>query len=101
MPRMSPRRLLYWLFALTLLLGQAAAFAHSLSHLNHHDSALPDKVCDICVAQAQLGSAAPPSPITLSIPPNDGLIVSVAAPLRVDLALRPACARAPPTLVPV
>lgn len=101
MPRMLPRRLLSWLFALTLLLGQAAAFAHSLSHLNHHDSALPDKVCDICVAQAQLGSAAPPSPITLSIPPSDGLIVFVAAPLRVDLALRLACARAPPTPVPV
>jgi hypothetical protein len=101
MPRMSPRRLLSWLFALTLLLGQAAAFAHSLSHLNHHDSALPDKVCDICVAQAQLGSAAPPSPITLGIPPSDGLIVFVAAPLRVDLALRLACARAPPTPVPV
>ena len=99
MPRMLPRRLLSWLFALTLLLGQAAAFAHSLSHLNHHDSALPDKVCEVCVAQAHLGSAAPPSPVTLSIPPCDGLIVFIAQPVRVDFALRPACARAPPTPV--
>ena len=99
MPRMLPRRLLSWLFALALLLGQAAAFAHSLSHLHPHDSALPDKVCEVCVAQAQLGSAAAPCPITLRIPPNGGLIVSVAAPVRIDLALRPACARAPPAPV--
>ena len=99
MPRMLPRRLLSWLFALTLLFGQAAAFAHSLTHLGPHDSALPDKVCEVCVAQAQLGSAAAPSPVTLCIPPGDGLVVAVAAPVRVDLALRPACARAPPAPV--
>ncbi len=98
---MLPRRLLSWLFALTLLLGQAAAFAHALSHLSSHDSALPEQTCEVCVAQAQLGSAAPPNPVKLAIPPNNGLSVSVAAPLRVDLALRPACARAPPAAVHV
>jgi len=93
---MLSRRLLPWLFALTLLLGQAAAFAHALSHLHTHNKALPDKVCEVCVAQAQLGSAAPPAGIVLAIPAGDRIAPSGAAPLRVDLAPRPACARAPP-----
>jgi len=93
---MLPRRLLPWLFALTLLFGQAAAFAHALSHLRVQDSALPDHPCEICVAQAQLGTAAPPGLIALTIPPGDCVMASDAAPLRVDLVPRPACARAPP-----
>ena len=93
---MLPRRLLPWLFALTLLFGQAAAFAHALTHLRTHDTALPDKVCEVCVAQAQLGAAAPPSLIVLTIPSGAHAIAPGAAPLRVDLAPRPACARAPP-----
>ncbi|PKO63504.1 MAG: hypothetical protein CVU23_10385 [Betaproteobacteria bacterium HGW-Betaproteobacteria-17] len=64
---MFPRRLLAWLFALTLLFGQAAAFAHALGHLDTHDGALPDKVCEVCVAQAQLGSAAPAAVFSLPI----------------------------------
>jgi len=64
---MFPRRLLSWLFALTLLFGQAAAFAHALGHLDAHDSALPDKVCEVCVAQASLGSAAPATVFSLPI----------------------------------
>lgn len=67
---MLPRRLLAWLFALTLLFGQAAAFAHALSHLDPHDSALPDKVCEVCVAQASLGSAAPATVFSLPIEPG-------------------------------
>jgi len=93
---MLPRRLFPWLFALTLLFGQAAAFAHALSHLHGHDTALPDKVCEVCVAQAQLGAAVPSSVVALAIPPGVNVIASGAAPLRVDLAPRPACARAPP-----
>lgn len=100
MPRMLPRRLLSWLFALTLLLGQGAAFAHSLSHLNHHDSALPDKVCELCVAQVHLGSAAPPSPFSLAISASVGQIVSFAAPCCLNLTPRSACARAPPVSDP-
>lgn len=95
MPAMFPRRLLSWLFALTLLAGQAAAFAHALTHLDAHE-ALPDKVCEVCVAQAQLGSVAPPAGVVLAIPLGDRVIPSSAAPLRVDLSPRPACARAPP-----
>ena len=92
---MLSRRLLPWLFALTLLFGQAAAFAHALSHLDAHE-ALPDKVCKVCVAHAQLGSVAPSAGLVLAIPAGDRIALSGAAPLRVDLAPRPACARAPP-----
>lgn len=93
---MLPRRLLPWLFALTLLLGQAAAFAHALTHLDTHNKALPDKVCEVCIAHAQLGSVAPPAGLVLAIPLGDCVIPSSTAPLRVDLPPRPACARAPP-----
>jgi len=97
MPFIFPRRLFPWLFALILLFGQAAAFAHALTHLRPHDSALPDKVCEVCVAQAQLGSAVLPGVVALTIPPGDNVIAPDATPLRVDLAPCPACARAPPT----
>ncbi len=93
---MLPRRLLPWLFALTLLLGQATAFAHALTHLGERDTALPDKICEVCVAQAQLGAAVAPSLTVLMFPPGACIAPSGAAPLSVDLAPRPACARAPP-----
>lgn len=93
---MPPRRLLPWLFALTLLFGQAAAFAHALTHLRVHDSALPDKVCQVCVAQAQLGAAAPSSLIALTIPAGNCIMAFGPTPRCADLAPRPACARAPP-----
>lgn len=93
---MLPRRLLPWLFALTLLFGQAAAFAHALGHLHAHDPALPDKVCEVCVAQAQLGSAVPPGLVTLTLPASSCIVASGTAPSCIDLAPRPACARAPP-----
>jgi hypothetical protein len=64
---MFPRRLTSWLFVLTLLFGQAAAFAHALGHLGPHESGLPDKVCEVCVAQASLGSAAPATVFSLPI----------------------------------
>lgn len=93
---MLPRRLLPWLFALTLLFGQAAAFAHALTHLHASDAGLPEQSCEICVAQAQLGSAVPSSPTALSLPPAAHFLVAADAPCCVDLAPRPACARAPP-----
>jgi hypothetical protein len=62
---MLPRRLLPWLFALTLLVGQTAAFAHAIGHLHKHDAGLPEPVCQVCVAQANLGSAAPATVSTL------------------------------------
>ncbi|MDT3705820.1 MAG: hypothetical protein ROZ09_03265 [Thiobacillus sp.] len=96
MRSMLPRRLLSWLFALTLLFGQAATFAHALGHLHGHDPALPDKVCEVCIAQAQLGSAVPPSLARLTIPAAGCIIASSAAHVCVDLAPRPARARAPP-----
>lgn len=97
---MSRRLLFSWLFVLTLLFGQAAAFAHALTHLHPHphDSALPDKPCEVCVAQAQLGSAAPPGVVTVAAVAGDRLRAPGAAPACADLAPRPACARAPPVL---
>jgi hypothetical protein len=100
MPRMLlPRRLLPWLFALSLLFGQAAAFAHALTHLTAPDPALPESACAVCVAQAQLETAVAPATVVLSIPPGDPLPITTVAPACVDLAPRAACARAPPTAV--
>jgi hypothetical protein len=65
---MLPRRLLPWLFALTLLLGQAVAYAHTLSHLGDRDSGLPAHTCELCVAQADLGGAAVSNPPMLHLP---------------------------------
>jgi hypothetical protein len=96
---MLPRRLLAWLFALTLLFGQAAAFAHALSHLHAHDGALPDKVCEVCVAQANLGSAAPATLLTL--PVVSGIYLDVSAEALPPAAVSPhfAQARAPPAAI--
>ncbi len=93
---MLPRRLLPWLFALSLLFGQAAAFAHALTHLHASDAGLPEQSCELCVAQAQLGAAMPSTPPTLWVPPATHFLAVAVAPCCVDLAPRPACARAPP-----
>ena len=93
---MRSRHLFPWLFALTLLFGQAAAFAHELTHLKTHDPALADKICEVCVAQAQLGTAVPPSHVVLANPLGKCIFTPGHAPACADLAPRPACARAPP-----
>jgi hypothetical protein len=64
---MLSRRLLSWLFALALLWGQAASYAHAVGHLA--DSAdLPAHACELCVAQAGLGGAAASTPPELPVP---------------------------------
>lgn len=93
---MQSRRLLSWLFALTLLFGQAAAFAHALSHLHPDDPTLPDRTCEVCVAQAQLGAAAPSVAFSVAAPLATATQQSWIAAFRADLAPRFACARAPP-----
>lgn len=93
---MFSRRLLSWLFALTLMFGQAAAFAHALTHLDPHESAMPDTVCEVCVAQAHLGSAAPASPLVLALPAGKPVEPPVAATPRSGPPFLAACARAPP-----
>jgi hypothetical protein len=65
---MSRRRFFPWLFVLALLWGQAAAYAHTLSHLVDSDPGLPAHVCELCVAQANLGCAATSTPPTLHLP---------------------------------
>lgn len=93
---MFSRRLLSWLFALTLMFGQAAAFAHALTHLDPHESAMPDTVCEVCVAQAHLGSAAPASPLVLALPAGKPVEPSCTESRRVGTFFLTACARAPP-----
>jgi hypothetical protein len=99
MRSMLPRRLLPWLFALTLLFGQAAAFAHALTHLQSHDSALPDQTCEVCVAQASLGNAAPAT--VFSLPVAAGAHLEPAPTAALPVAARPTCAlaRAPPAAI--
>jgi hypothetical protein len=96
---MFPRRLLTWLFALTLLFGQAAAFAHAVSHLDMHDGALPDKVCEVCVAQANLGSAAPATVFSLPIETAGNTELPAAALPLVTACFNHAHARAPPAAI--
>lgn len=96
---MLPRRLLPWLFALTLLFGQAAAFAHALTHLHGEDPALPDPVCEMCVAQAHLGSAATPAVFRLPVEPCRLAVPATDAPPPAAGSSRYAHARAPPATI--
>jgi len=57
-----------WLFMLTLLWGQANAYAHTLGHLKDSESDKSAHVCELCVAQADLGSAAPSATPALHLP---------------------------------
>jgi hypothetical protein len=67
MPFMPTRRLLSWFFALALMFGQAAAFAHTLKHLDDHDTSQSEPLCEVCVAQGNLGSAAPATAFSLPV----------------------------------
>ena len=96
MQAMLPRQLTFWLFALVLIFGQATAFAHALTHLNPHESVMPDKVCEVCVAQAHLGSAAPASPLVLALPAGKPVEPSCTESRRAGTFFLTACARAPP-----
>jgi hypothetical protein len=96
---MLSRRLLPWLFTLTLLFGQAAAFAHALGHLNAHDPALPDNVCEVCVAQASLGSGAPATTVSLSVEPGRPTALPAGTQPTATVSPRCAQARAPPAAI--
>ena len=95
---MLPRRLLPWLFALTLLWGQAAAYAHAVGHLTDNEN-LPAHVCELCVAQASLGCAAASTPPALHLPmaAYDWFVAGADAPAVSRLAVPRA--RAPPAPV--
>lgn len=95
---MLPRRLLPWLFALALLVGQATAFAHGLNHLDGYDDAPSDRVCEACVAQASLGSTAPGKPFIPAIVATVFVLPATAAVPSGRLILRHARARAPPAI---
>lgn len=96
---MDTRRLLtVWWFTLALLLGQATAFAHALSHLDAHghEPGLPDTPCAVCVAQAQLGGVLPSPPLALATQAADAMPHAPKAPPAPEPARLAACARAPP-----
>ncbi len=61
MTTMSQRPFTLWLIVLALLWGQASAYAHALGHLKNRDADKHAHVCELCVAQAHLASAAPSS----------------------------------------
>lgn len=84
---MTHPRVMAWLLALALVLGQAAALAHGLSHTcdHDHDSGTPVAVCELCVGQAAWGAALPPARLSME-----------ATPVMHDRAA-PAIARAPDT----
>ncbi|MEQ1592004.1 MAG: hypothetical protein ABL892_06390 [Thiobacillaceae bacterium] len=96
---MLRRWLTPWLFALTLLIGQAGALAHAASHVSKPDSGLPDHVCELCLAQANLGSAAASTSILIVIP--DAVFHRHLLVADCVLQTRPpvARARAPPAVV--
>lgn len=96
---MFPRRLTSWLFVLTLLFSQAAAFAHALGHLDPHDSGLPDKVCEVCVAQASLGSAAPATVFSLPVESAPHIELPAATLPPATVSTPHAHARAPPVAI--
>jgi hypothetical protein len=93
---MLPRRLLPWLFALALLLGQATAFAHAIGHLHKNDAGAPEPACELCVAQSNLGSAVPATAFSLPVAPAPRLVPLARPASRVAAAPRHAQARAPP-----
>ncbi|MBI1283154.1 MAG: hypothetical protein GC183_02305 [Thiobacillus sp.] len=64
---MSRRLFPPWLFVLALLWGQASAYAHALGHLKDSASSKHAHVCELCVAQTNLGSAAPSATHTLHL----------------------------------
>lgn len=95
---MLRRWLTPWLFALTLLFGQMGALAHATSHLAS-DPGLPDHVCELCLAQVNLGSAAASAP--LLIPLSDATFNWIRPVVSRIPVTRPpvARARAPPAAV--
>jgi len=96
---MSTRRLLSWLFALTLMFGQAAAFAHTLSHLDEHDSSQSEPVCEVCVAQGNLGSAAPTISFSLPIAAACSIDLPVGTQSPAGICPTFSRARAPPASI--
>jgi hypothetical protein len=91
---MFARRLQTWFFALFLLWGQAAAFAHALEHVGEAATHAP---CELCVGQAQLGGNAPPSHAAHYLPLASPTVALPAPPAAATFtpSTRP-CARGPP-----
>jgi hypothetical protein len=93
---LSTRCLFSWLFALTLMFGQAAAFAHTLGHLGDHDTSQSEPVCEVCVAQGNLGSAAPATGFSLPVAAVCSIDLSVGTQSPAGICPTFSRARAPP-----
>lgn len=95
---MSTRRLLAaWLVALTLFLGQSAAFAHALAHLGEHDpDHAPDTACELCVGQASLGAGLPATALPDFPPATEPALQAVRLPHSPQAGGPTPSARAPP-----
>jgi hypothetical protein len=93
---MSTRRVLSWLFALALMFGQAAAFAHTLNHLDDRDNSQSEPLCEVCIAQANLGSAAPAISFSLPVEPACGIDLPVETQSPAGICPAFSRARAPP-----
>ena len=93
---MLRRWLTPWLFALTLLWAQAGALSHATSHLAKSDPGLPDHVCELCLAQVNMGSAAASAPLAIPLP---DATFNWVRPVEIRILFTPplvARARAPP-----
>lgn len=64
---MARRTVLNLLLAVVLLLAQQLAAAHALSH--HDEGGVPEHVCELCVAAAQLASGLPSAAPVLTAAP--------------------------------
>ena len=67
--------------------------------MDTHDGALPDKVCEVCVAQANLGSAAPATVFSLPIETAGNVELPAAVLPLVTACFNHAQARAPPATI--
>jgi hypothetical protein len=75
------------------------ALAHAASHLSKQDKGLPDHVCKLCLAHANLGGGAVATPLAIVAPDAiyhwaARVVVFVTEPQAPH-----ACARAPPAVV--
>ncbi|MBC7514153.1 MAG: hypothetical protein H7234_06925 [Herminiimonas sp.] len=98
------KSLLPLLLALLLLVAQQAGWTHALSHLGDQTGSASqtkqvpaDKLCQQCLAFAQIGSALQRAPLTFLVPPLEDCLTPVLAAMLAPVLLR--CgfqSRAPP-----
>lgn len=92
---MTVRATRLWLLALLLLLAQAGALAHGVSHLPDQFNG-DEPACDLCLAYAPIGAGVANTPPTWS-PPAQNLTFDAVTLTTPDTGFRPSYrSRAPP-----